>query len=292
MTVDPVEHELRSMGAKFGPEVLQRTRGLYRLLVKQAHWAARPRRNDLVYGSAERNRLDIFPADVANAPVLLFVHGGGFVGGDKAVDEEFYANVGCYFAAHGFLAVTMNYRLAGTDPWPAGSEDVSAALDWIAEHVTEHGGDPDRIVLLGQSAGAAHVAGCLFHPNNTRAGGRAVRGVILMSGFYEARPPLAGGVKTYFGDDAAAYAVRSPATHVSQGHPPLLLSVAELDPPEVAAQTLQLAVALNEADRQPPRLLWFEGHNHVSTIHGLGVGADVVGQALVDFATRVVAPAS
>lgn len=280
------EAELYRMGARFDPEVLKGTRELYRAGAGSLPWAQRPAVCDRPYGSAERQRLDLYPTDRADAPVLVFLHGGGFVGGDKRGDEVFYGNVGRYFAAHGFLAVLPNYRLAPGSVWPSGNEDVGAILAWIDAHAGEYGGDRQRLVLLGQSAGAAHAAGYLFDP---RAGGqnnRSVRAAALMSGFYRAKRPILDGPRLYVGEDEAAWPDRSPATHVTAAHPPLLLTLAELDPAVIADQTLDLAMALNAADERPPELLWFAGHNHVSTVHGLGLGADVVGRAIRAFAEK------
>ena len=71
---------------------------------------------DIRYGPAERNRLDIFtaePAGGAAKPVLMFVHGGGFVRGDKQVPgTPFHDNIGAWAARHGLVGVTMTYRLA------------------------------------------------------------------------------------------------------------------------------------------------------------------------------------
>lgn len=281
-----IEAELRRIGPRFDPQVLKATRELYRDAAAALPWARRAAVYDVRYGEAERQRLDIYPADDVNAPVLLFLHGGGFVGGDKRGDEVFYGNVGRYFAAHGFLAVLANYRLAPSSVWPSGNEDVAAIMDWIEHHVAEHGGDAGRVVLIGQSAGAGHVAGYLFDP---RAGGRSnrsVRAAALMSGFFRAKQPLLEGPRLYVGDDESAWAERSPAAHVTAEHPPLLLTVAELDPAPIADQTLDLATALNVVDDHPPELLWLGAHNHVSTVHGLGLGEDTVGRALRAFAEK------
>ena len=281
-----IEAELRHIGPRFDPTVLAQTRELYRAATAALPWAARPVVEDLTYGPAARHRLDLYPADTAKAPVLLFVHGGGFVGGDKRGDPLFYGNVGRYFAAHGHLAILANYRLAPDATWPSGNEDVAAILSWIQHNAADHGGDPERIVIVGQSAGAAHVAGYLFDPRWKGFENNSVCAAALLSGFYRAKEPILAGPRLYVGDDEANWPDRSPAAHAGPIHPPLLLSVAELDPAQIADQTLDLAVALNAADGHPPELHWFAGHNHVSTVHGLGLGRDKVGETLRAFAAR------
>ena len=281
-----VERALRQIGARFDPAVLAETRALYRSAVAELPWAGRPVVEDVAYGPAARHRIDIYPTDAADAPVMLFLHGGGFVGGDKRGDPIFYGNVGRYFAAHGYLTILANYRLAPESVWPSGNEDVAAILSWIDRHAAEHGGDAGRIVMIGQSAGAAHLAGYLFDPRWQGHANKAVRAVALLSGFYRAKEPMYEGPRLYIGEDRAHWQDRSPAAHVGPDHPPLMLSVAELDPAQIADQSFDLATAINAADGQPPEFHWFAGHNHVSTVHGLGLGRDSVGRTLRDFAAR------
>ena len=281
-----VTAQLQRIGARFDPEVLAATRELYRAATAGLPWAERSIIEDIVYGPAPRNRLDVYRTDTANAPVLLFVHGGGFVGGDKRGDPQFYANVGRYFAAHGFLAILANYRLAPDSLWPSGNEDVAAMMAWIQYHAAQYGGNPEKVVMIGQSAGAAHVAGYIFDPRWNGHANSSVRAVALLSGFYRGKEPTLPGPRLYLGEDTALWPDRSPASHVTADHPPLLLSVAELDPAQIAEQTFDFAMALNAADGRPPELRWFAGHNHVSTVHGLGLGNDMVGSALREFAAR------
>lgn len=281
-----IEIELRRLGARFDPDVLTATRELYRAATETLPWADRRMVEDLVYGPAPRNCIDVYPADSANAPVLLFLHGGGFVGGDKRSDPIFYGNVGRYFAAHGFLTILANYRLAPQATWPSGNEDVAAIMTWIEHNAHNHGGDPGRIIVIGQSAGAAHVAGYLFDPRWEGRSNASIRAAALLSGFYHAKEPMLGGPRLYVGHNKKNWPDRSPVTHVRAGHPPLLLSVAELDPAQIADQTFDLASALNVADGSPPEVHWFAGHNHVSTVHGLGLGRDSVGTTLRAFAER------
>jgi predicted TIM-barrel fold metal-dependent hydrolase len=117
---------------------------------------------------------------------VVYVPGGGFVGGDKRLpDLPYYNHIGWWAVEHGMVAVTVNYRLAPGHPWPAGAEDVGAAVAWTRAHIADHGGDPARIVLLGHSAGATHIASFL-------AGHSAdhVAAAVMLSGIYDA--PEAG----------------------------------------------------------------------------------------------------
>ena len=91
------------------------------------------------------------PATPGPWPVLLFVHGGGFVIGDLDSHDRICRTL-CHHAR--MLVVAVDYRLAPEHPFPAAPDDVEAALRWVAEHAAELGGDAGRIAVAGDSAGA------------------------------------------------------------------------------------------------------------------------------------------
>ncbi len=114
---------------------------------------------DVVYspGAGKRGRLDIYrPAtgDLSNAPVLLQVHGGGWMIGNK---EEQGIPLMQHLAAKGWVCVAINYRLAPRNAFPAHIIDVKRAIAWIKDHIDEYGGNPDYIAITGGSAGG-HLA--------------------------------------------------------------------------------------------------------------------------------------
>ncbi|MCB1219404.1 MAG: alpha/beta hydrolase [Planctomycetales bacterium] len=82
-------------------------------------------------------------------PVCLYIHGGGWQGGDKAEGEIFLRGP----VQAGWVGISTNYRLSGQAKWPAQIEDVHACLEWIGRHADEIGADPERIVVAGGSAG-------------------------------------------------------------------------------------------------------------------------------------------
>jgi acetyl esterase len=202
--------------------------------------------SNIAYGTDPRHRLDIYRStagDGAPRPVLLFLHGGGFVRGDKAEKE----NVGQYFAREGFVVAIANYRLAPQVEWPAGAQDVIAAFLWLQQQVAGFGGDPDRIFLAGESAGAAHVAAAALRRDLHPRGGMPVAGVVLISGVYnvelERMARRQFGVATpdprndaYFGTDAGRHAAMSVVRQVDASPVPMLISYAELDPPQMQVQ--------------------------------------------------------
>lgn len=277
-----LKRRIAELGPHFDPSILEQTFVLYRPLLPQ------PPDNltvqlDVAYARDERQRLDLYsPANAAKFPILLYVPGGGFVGGDKRSEDGFYANIGYDFARRGFLVLIMNYRLAPLHPWPAGGEDVGTAVAWAREHAAALGGDPDRIAIFGQSAGATHVLTWLFDP--VLKGAKPVAAAILASGTYRvAGDKIPPNVVAYFGSDAALYEARSPITHVQRTNVSLLLTVSEFDPPFLASPTFELAARLTNANGRPPQLHWLAGHNHVSNVLSIGTADDMAASILADF---------
>ena len=279
---DNVRDAIAAMGPTFNPDVQMGTRNLYAPLVQQSPEIETA--YDVPYGSNDRQKLDIYtPTRDGRRAVIVYIPGGGFNGGDKRGDEIFYGNLGRWFARHNVITVIANYRLAPTFGWPAGAEDATSAMAWVWTNIAQYGGDPDRIFLFGQSAGATHAATSLFHPKVRDARNPPVA-AILASGVYDLRggawPP---NVKGYFGTDAAKYEDRSPIVHIENCKIPLFLSVAEYDPVMLCAPTLDLAAAVTRRDGKAPRIYWQKGHNHVSTVLSFNTGGDAFGEAVLDF---------
>ena len=159
-----VAAKLKEIGPVLNPAMIQSTFDLYVSRVTKAYPGVSST-EDIAYGPDERHKLDVFAGARPERamPVVLFVPGGGFVGGAKNREGvPFYQNVGVFFARNGVVGITMNYRLAPKFPWPAGGEDVAAALRWVKQNIGRFGGDPERIFLFGQSAGGAHAAHYVF----------------------------------------------------------------------------------------------------------------------------------
>ncbi|MEO7207631.1 MAG: alpha/beta hydrolase [Steroidobacteraceae bacterium] len=115
------------------------------------------RRANLAYGTDARQKLDIYVPRVAvNRPAVIFWYGGSWQEGSKS-DYRF---VGTALAKLGFVAVLPDYRLYPQVTFPRFDEGGARAIAWVEQHVQEFGGDPERIVLMGHSAGG-HTAAFL-----------------------------------------------------------------------------------------------------------------------------------
>ena len=248
---------------------------------------------DLAYGADPRHRLDVFSpaAPVAGGtPVVVFLHGGGFIRGDKAHRAE----VGHYFARNGVLAILPNYRLGPAHGWPAGAQDVGAVFEWARANAARFGGDPRRIVLGGESAGAAHVAAAVlirrFHPE----GGLAASGAMLVSGVYNAELELKArrqlGIATpdprneaYFGIGFDQYRCMSTVDLVDAAPVPMLISYAELDPIQMQVQAGELFARLVTRHGFEPDIQVVRGHNHLTQVYSINTDDDGLAASLLAF---------
>ena len=287
--------ELESLIRAAGPVIDPRfARDLYAPLLMHAPRGGEVR-GDLTYGPDARHRLDLYlpHAPCANAPVLVFLHGGGFICGDKADREQ----VGHYFARHGVLTIVPNYRLGPAHHWPAGAEDVASVLAWARARVAAHGGNPEHIVLAGESAGAAHVAAATlvsrFHP----AEGLKIAGAFLISGVYNAELELRArgqlGIATpdprneaYFGTDFAAYGAMSTVALIDAAPFPLTISYAELDPIQMQAQAGELFARLITQHGYAPAIQVVRGHNHLTQVYSINSGDEALSASLLAFVLK------
>ncbi|WP_295638250.1 alpha/beta hydrolase [Novosphingobium sp.] len=271
---------IAAMGTGLGPGVLDACRALFddeqRALAARQPAAA----IDLAYGAAPRQRLDIYAsAGAQGRPVLVFVHGGGFLKGDKGSDHAWpNASVGRMAASMGLVGAVINYRLAPEHPWPAGAEDVVAAVDWLHANVAAFGGDPAQFVLMGTSAGAVHVCGALAHDPALAV---RVRGAVLLSGLY-GFTPLDERDTLYYGDPAL-YPARMPRAALVETTLPLLVACAQFDPPRFQAEFLGLLTARLERHGAMPRAHFAGGHNHYSMAMHLGTADRALAAAVASF---------
>jgi len=273
-------------------------------LVKSAYaplLAAAPKagvavQRDLVYGPHPRQVLDLFvpeiPGLAANpvarqlASVVVFVHGGAFVRGEKCNPSGMYDNVLYWFARQGFIGVNLEYRLAPEFPFPAAVDDVALGMQWVAQRIATFGGDISRILLAGHSAGGTHVASYVFDPLQGYQGLYA-RAVVLLSARLQAdvshENPNAAGVSAYFGADLSMHELRSPMTYAACSGLPTFVVTAEFDNPLLDVYGLEFAHRMAVARRRAPRYLSLRGHNHVSMLAHFNTAEEFLGREIVEF---------
>jgi triacylglycerol lipase len=289
--------QLTGMDPAITPELVATSWALLRPFHDKVGYTAPKIDRDLAYGDHERQRLDVHapgPASIgteSGAPVLVFVHGGGFTGGDKHVPgTPMYDHVGAWAVGNGWVGVTINYRLAPEFTWPSGAEDVAAAVQWVRGNIASYGGDPSRIVVAGHSAGCVHVASYLAgQAGDSQHGGTldGVRGGALLSGFYQ----IPDGDER--GELEVGYFGRRPAAEVNslpgllETEIPLIFAVAERDPRFSQGQIAGLTAAWFARKGTVPHVIWSAGHNHISQIGSVGVDDLALGAQLARFVNRV-----
>ena len=203
-------------------------------------------------------------------------------GGFRSLDKRGQQNIPAYFARHGMLGVTMNYRLAPAVAWPAQSLDIGAAVNWLKTNAERFGGDPKRIVIVGHSSGAGVVASYVFDHSieTTREG---VVGAVLVSGVYgyNSKAPF------YYGEDPTAASQREPRSHLKEQHPPVMVTAAEFDPAGISADNHAFMAALCMDDKRCPPFMLLAGHNHASEIHSIDTADDRLGGEVLAFVRAV-----
>jgi len=279
--------QLTGMGTAITPELVATSWALLKPFHDKVGYTAQKIDRDLAYGDHERQRLDVHASgDEAGAPVFLFVHGGGFTGGDKHVPGgPQYDHIGAWAVRNGWVGVTITYRLAPGHTWPSGAQDVAAAVQWVRDNIASYGGDPSRVVVAGHSAGCVHVASYLAGQGAGTLDG--VRGAGLLSGFYEIADGSERGEPelSYFGGRPSAEVNTLPGLLDSEV--PLIFAIAERDPRFSQSQIAGLTAAWFARKGTVPHVIWSEGHNHISQIGSVGVDDLALGAQLARFVNRV-----
>ncbi len=261
---------------------------------------------DVVYtqGEGAPQALDIYlPQGGGPWPLVIYVHGGGWMTGDKSEGREVAAGL----VPQGYAVVSIDYRLSPAHPFPAAIADTQCAVAWAKQHAAEYGWDAAHIGLMGASAGAHLVtlAGVVAAPSapshdwqpscgdpNADFG---VQAVVSFAGPMDmglvAQTPLGQeAVEAFLGTACQASepicAAASPLTYASADAPPILLVQGTEDdivPPDNARQMYQ---ALQAAGAQDAVLLMVEGAGH-----DVGLSLDQA-QQIEDFLARHLQPAA
>lgn len=276
-----IAQELPKLGRELSREMVGGTFKLYGPLHAQESDDGLKVSRDLAYGDHERQKLDVYAPDNAqNAPVLVFVHGGGFVRGDK----KGATNIGRWFANNGIVAITVNYRFAPQNVWPSGAEDLALVSDWIQGNVAQHGGDARRVVLSGNSAGAMHVADYVFREDMQRDGDGVVGAILISTPTVDLqnRPVDPKRDALYYGVDGDR-AAQSVVNAVEGRKIPLMLAYAENEPDVIIDQVRRLIDAVATRDNRLPVVVGVPGHNHISIVEHIGTADNSLAPQMLNF---------
>ncbi|MEE4211124.1 MAG: alpha/beta hydrolase [Parvularcula sp.] len=222
------------------------------------------RQTDIAYGSLDRQKLDIYvPTEPGPHPVLIFVHGGSWERGSK----EDYPWLGRRFAAEGYLTAVINYRLAPAFGYDEFMADTAKAVAYLYREAATWGGDPERLFLMGHSAGAYNAVQVALAPEFLAEEGltpEIIDAVAGLAGPYSFLPLDGRVTKAAFGkaDDLEA---TQPVNRVTADAPPMLLLHGADDDVVSPRNSLGLAELLQQQGVRSEAII-YDGINHIEII--------------------------
>lgn len=253
---------------------------------------------DIPYASQHHKQaLDVYaPEGARSAPVVMFVHGGYWVSGDRRAPEhgaELYQSIGKSLARRGFVAVIPSYRLAPEVKAAGMLDDVARALAWTYRSIDERGGDSWRIYLMGHSAGGQLVSMLALDdtwltrhqlPRDVIQGTIAASSIWDLVAMRDAQPQRFNRRVTYrvFGRDDAALQRYSPIHHVTERRRPFLLIVGERDFDYLVPQAAEALDRLHAANTEAT-LRIIRGYDHLDVVRRFGRADDPIIDHLLYF---------
>jgi arylformamidase len=256
------------IGRRWDEDAFARTVALYTEVHRGIDWPGVLAPEAFQYGPDARQTLELYRPEQEFSepgPVFLFLHGNGLGNGDRIVpgsDGLIYSHLGKLAATAGGIGVSMSYRIGAGNgdgngrvaALESGAEDLRLVIEWIATRIAAYGGDPNTIVIVANSEGAAVAAGYLFNEQWQTTSGHGVAAAILSSGLFGTlAPEIEPLVFNYAGKPV-----------------PLALWSAEYDVAEVTAGIADLHEILCRKYNGCPFYEQIAGHNHVSPLMSLG----------------------
>jgi arylformamidase len=254
------------------------------------------RYSDVPAANPDSVSLDIYPSGETNSPVMIYLHGGGWRGGTRSnVDSKPAA-----YNAHGFVFVSIDYRVIPEVTVTDEAGDAARAIRWMRDNITQYGGDPSRIFLMGHSAGAHLIALVGTNSQYLEAVGLSfadLRGVVAIDAqAYDVTAlmeaigrPAYGPYFDALGSDPAVWEQLSPITYVAprKGIPPFFVaySGAEAAHPEIS----RAFVAALEGAGIPTTMLPVTDKSHSQIIREFGRAGDVVSEAVFKWLEEILA---
>jgi len=232
-----------------------------------------------------KNRLDLFLPKGKDWPLLVFVHGGEWISGDKSLKvmgSEIYRNIGRFFASQGIGTAVINYRLLPKVNWKSQILDVARAVAWLHANIRKYGGDPGRIFVMGHSSGAQLATRIALDPKplaSLKDSPNSLCGIIPVSGAgydltdeetYELAKKEALFEKLFQRGDIPESLRRklSPIKFANGKAPPFLIFYSEKEEKELQDGSKKLDEALRQAGGSS-QILEVPGEDHKTVVLSL-----------------------
>ena len=234
---------------------------------------------DIAYGLHVQHRMDLYypkPGDEP-APVLLFLHGGGFREGDPTL----YGYLAEPFLQRGIIFGSVGYRLIPESHLPETMRDVEEALAWGFANVPARGGDPSRIVLAGHSAGAILTAHLSVRDDWLRQRGLPldlIKAAIPISGVYDFSDP--GDHAEFFTHDSQRLSA-SPLLNITTTPPPMTIAYGSLENGPRYGQDSERLVEAVRAHGTSADLLKLHDLDHADTVNALADQRSALCQSVI-----------
>lgn len=236
--------------------------------------------SDIDYGALDRQALDLYMPRAAEgpSPVVIFFYGGGWRDGAKG-DYEFVASS---LTEAGYAVVIPDYRRYPDVAFPAFVEDGAGAVSWVLDNAPSYGGDPDRVFLMGHSAGA-HIAALIsldarYLAKHNAERGR-ISGLIGLSGPYDFLPIESGYLLDVFPEKTRTQS--QPVNFVSADAPPTLLVHGSDDDVVSVSNSRNLAAQLSHHGVDVD-LRVYDGAGHATVAAALAPALAFIGDTLED----------
>ncbi|MGI9046624.1 MAG: alpha/beta hydrolase [Burkholderiales bacterium] len=223
---------------------------------------------DINYGDAPRNQLDVYTPDSepAGAPVVVFFYGGNWEHGARGE----YLFVAEALTSRGFVTVVPDHRLYPEVRFPVFLEDSARAVKWVKDNIASHGGDPERIFLMGHSSGAYNAAMLAIDGRFLRNAGidaATLNGFIGLAGPYDFLPLSSNTLKAIFNTPQGLEKTQ-PINFVSGNEPPMLLLHGSSDETVRPRNSSRLAARVRERGGEVTHIV-YDDVSHVRIVGAL-----------------------
>jgi arylformamidase len=223
-------------------------------------------RTDLAYGSTEDEKLDIFPAARAGAPIVVFIHGGAW----RSLSKEDSCYAAPAFVAAGANFVALNFANIPKVRLPDMVAQARRGVAWVYRNARELGGDPSRLYVAGHSSGGHLAANVLVTDWGTHGlPNTIIRGGLCISGIYDLEPVMLSARSSYVKLSRQEETELSPARHLDWLSCPVAIAYGEKEAHEFQRQARDFAGMLKPIG-QLYDLVLLSGLNHFEVGSALG----------------------